>query len=39
MMEEEMMPTDVDYHFLMMLFSLAETGGHPNLPVITIPAG
>jgi hypothetical protein len=27
------------FSFLMMLFSLAETGGHPNLPVLTIPAG
>ena len=27
------------FGFLMLLFSLAETGGQPNLPVLTIPAG
>jgi len=27
------------FGFLMILFSMAETGGQPNLPVLTIPAG
>jgi hypothetical protein len=32
-------PSKRAFAFLSMLFSLAETGGSPNLPVITIPAG
>ena len=33
------MPSKRLFGFLMLLFSLAETGGNPNLPVLTIPAG
>jgi hypothetical protein len=37
--EDRDIPSKRIFSFLMMLFSLAETGGHPNLPVLTIPAG
>jgi len=33
------MPSKRLFGFLMMLFSLAETGSNPNLPVLTIPTG
>jgi hypothetical protein len=33
------MPSKRLFGFLMLLFSLAETGTSPNLPVLTIPAG
>jgi hypothetical protein len=32
-------PSKRVFGFLMLLFSLAESGGTPNLPVLTIPAG
>jgi hypothetical protein len=32
-------PSKQLFGFLMILFSLAETGGRSNLPILTIPAG
>lgn len=32
-------PSKKAFGFLMLLFSLAESGGHSNMPVLTIPAG
>jgi hypothetical protein len=37
--EDRDLPSKRIFAFVMLLFSLAETGGAPNAPVLTIPAG